>query len=234
MICRLTVDSFGKIVIGDNTPIPTDLQALIDTDKQYGLLDADPDGWITWKVYDYDTEVNLEQVNYLVRVALMGWGFKVNAKFRPANRYPPCLKIYFSDPEHDPNMTPATLAYHYYPMGKSNSMRGVCYINRSYYYTIDGKPLDLSIIDPKNYPKPAGLDGKTYDLDRILRHEFGHGVFGLQHDGSIGNCMSAYYDKGSEFLTDRDIFRAAAKVGKKTLKAKMLDSWYKIKSNVYS
>lgn len=231
--CRLEINSNGDIITTDDTnQLESELRDLIQSDKKYGLLSPDSKGWITWQTYDYDSEITIDQVNYCIRIALTGWQHKVNAKFRPAKKGDDAiLKIYFSDPQHDPNMTANTLAYHYYPFVREK--RGICVINRDFYFTVDGKPVSLTIIDPKNYPKPTTRKGKTYDLDQVLRHEFGHGVFGLQHDKNEANVMSANYAKGAEFLTDRDVIRAAAKVGKKTLKSKILERWYRVKSEGY-
>lgn len=212
LICRLLNTGrcdYDRIELnGDELPI--DLQNLIREDKKYGYLTPDSSGYITYRVYDGDREMPLEAVSDLVRMALTQYQLKFQVKFRRAKRTEKAmLNISFSDPQTDKYMTGSTLAYHGYPGG---ALRGICRINRNYYYTSHGLRLSLHVIDPEHYPDPAkAKNAPTWDLDQILLHEFGHGVFGLQHDGRAGMVMSPYYGQMSELLDPRTSARVEAK-----------------------
>lgn len=245
--CRLSIGSNGK-VIGEDivlTPtqikeLPVDIQNLITEDKKLGLLKPKrSDGWYTFKCYDVDKELNFEQLDHIIRMALFRWSKKMKVKFRPAKENEdPDLKLYFTDPQHDTQMYGSTLAYHYYPMGDSNTLKGICRINRNYYYTINGVRLNLHFIDPDHYPDAGkAQEAPTWDLDQILGHEFGHGIFGLMHDGKDGNMMSSSYTHMSEYPTDRDYTRAAAKVEYKPVRDQVkearLEEWFIAKSEEF-
>lgn len=239
-MCRLVVGKDGKaraegIDINNFKDLPIDLQNLINEDKKYGKILPPANGWITYKVYDGDKEMNREDVEYLVRIALGNYQRKFDIKFRPAKDFESAmLKISFTDPQHDKNMTGSTLAYHYYPY--FTEKRGICRINRNYYYTVHGRRLNLSIIDPEHYPDPTkAKEAPTWDLDQILIHEFGHGIFGLQHDGQSGTTMSATYQHMTEFLDERTIKRIEAKGYKKRgllaqWKEQRLEKWLKARA----
>lgn len=211
LICRLLNTGkceFDKIEL-NGKDLPIDLQGLIREDRKFGFL-TPVDGWITYRVYDGDKEISQNDVEYLVRVALGQYQLKFDVKFRPAGKLEdPMLKISFSDPQTDKNMTGSTLAYHGYPSG---ALRGVCRINRNYFYTVHGLRLNLHYIDPEHYPDASkAKSAPTWDLDQILLHEFGHGVFGLQHDGKAGMVMSPHYGQMSELIDPRTSARIQAK-----------------------
>jgi len=212
LICRLLNTGkceFDRIEL-NGKDLPIDLQNLIREDKKYGFMTPPSDGWITYRVYDGDKEISRDGVEDLVRIALLQYQLKFQVKFRPAKKdHEAMLKISFSDPQTDKYMTGSTLAYHGYPGG---GLRGICRINRNYYYTSHGLRLNLHIIDPEHYPDASkAKSAPTWDLDQILLHEFGHGVFGLQHDGQSGAVMSAFYPHMSELLDPRTSARIEAK-----------------------
>lgn len=212
LICRLLNTGkceFDRIEL-NGKDLPIDLQGLIKQDRQYGFLTPDSKGWITYRVYDGDKEVSLEAVDWMVRVALGQYQLKYEVKFRRASKNEePMLRISFSDPQTDKYMTGSTLAYHGYPGG---ALRGICRINRNYFYTSHGLRINLHFIDPEHYPDASkAKNAPTWDLDQILLHEFGHGVFGLQHDGQSGMVMSAFYTHMSEVIDPRTSARIQAK-----------------------
>ena len=111
--------------------------------------------------------------------------------------------------------------YHFYPINSlTNPNRGKCVINKKFFYTADGKPID---------------NKKTFDTDEIFGHEFGHG-FGLPHDKTLYTIM--YYSEGgmAEYPTKRCILRIQAKMGKTKKSPWRIKRWLRwlfIKSERY-
>ncbi len=70
------------------------------------------------------------------------------------------------------------------------------------------------------------LDGKytTMDLDKIFRHEIGHGVYGLPHSMNRDVTMSSNESFMAEHNQPEDIKRAQKKAGK----SKLLPKWRKL------
>jgi hypothetical protein len=219
-ICKLIVkDNIAKFESVESTDLS--LETLYREDAKYGFLKSlSGKNYLTYQVLNGDDELPNEVADYIANVAFMGWINEVNMHIRRAkSNEEPDIKIKFDDVEHDSNLTSNTLAYMYYPINNTSKYRGVCVINRAFYYTINGKGINLHVFDPEHYPDPdTKTTKKTWDLDQILRHEFGHGLFGLIHDSQSGNTMSASYEHMAEELTERDILRAAKKVGKKIWK----------------
>ena len=122
----------------------------------------------------------------------------------------------------------------YYPLGSQND--GKCVVNSKYYWTNDGKGVDMHKIDPIHYPTESVSNprGKTFDLDKVLRHEFGHGVFGLPHSQYDNVIMSANENRMHEHLQDEDVIRAQAKAGinnSMTHRLLQMLGWYKVRSD---
>ena len=125
--------------------------------------------------------------------------------------------------------------YHYYPISNSsNRLRGLCVINKDFFWTTSGKTLDMHYIDPEHYPESnSGYGGKTYDLDQVYTHEVLHGL-GLPHSKTSGNVMSPNYGIMAEWLSDEDIARIQAKYGSRNIsesRVKRWLKWLKIASN---
>jgi hypothetical protein len=219
-LCRLQVDKTGNGIFESVEEIDLSLETLYREDAKYGYLKPlDPKkSYLTYRVYNGDDEMPQHVADYIARLAFQGWINEVKMSIRPAKAgEEPDIKIRFDDEDHDKTLTSNTIAYMYYPINTVSQYRGVCVINRRFYYSISGTPISMHILDPVHYPDPnTKTKGKTWDLDKILRHEFGHGLFGLIHDGKSGNTMSSSYEHMSEELTvARDIARAARKVGRK-------------------
>jgi hypothetical protein len=224
-------DELGRTTFKDDQVTDTSLETLLREDKKFGFLKP-TNGVLTFKALMGDRELPQHIVEYLAMVALQGWSFETPIKFRIVKSDAWAdLRLKFTDPRHDPDMTGMTLAYHYYPFITTKEKRGLCVFNTDYYYTIHGKPISLHQIDPVHYPKPdESRKGATFDFDRIYRHELGHGIFGLIHDGQSGNTMSANYSHGSDEITKRDYTRAQAKAGKRSWSSDILYNkirkWY--------
>lgn len=219
-LCKLKVDAAGNGIFETVEEIDLSLETLFREDAKYGYLKSLVPGknHLTYRVYNGDDEMPQKVADYIARLAFMGWINEVNIHIRPAkDGEEPDIKIRFDDKEHDSTLNNNTIAYMYYPINTKSQYRGVCVINRAFYFSISGTPISMHFIDPEHYPDPnTKTKAKTWDLDRILRHEFGHGIFGLIHDGQSGNTMSSSYEHMNEELTvSRDIARAARKVGRK-------------------
>ena len=131
-----------------------------------------------------------------------------------------------TDPEKE--LKASTLMYHYYPISNtSNRLRGLCVINKDYFWTTEGGTLDMHYIDPEHYPEPnSGYGGKTYDLDQVYTHEVLHGL-GLPHSKESGNVMSPNYGIMAEWLSDEDIARIQAKYGSRNISESRVKRWLK-------
>ena len=250
LICRIVTRPDGyayiedegqldKQVVGVTKQIPKDIdiawQNQLKEDMKYPTATPINGKYFTFRVYDEDTEVPKKVAEYIAGLAYTEWEYELNFRVEYADASvldkDVDFKLYFVTPQTDPNMTSMTLAYHYYWTGIRSPTSGVCKINKIYYYTIFGKPISLGIIDKAHYKPDEKKRGKTYNLVKILRHEFGHGLVGLPHTSISGHTMSSSYEHMSEWLTAFDILRGVFKYGAKkwkhvNVKAKVIH-WYR-------
>lgn len=211
MICRMIAWNNGK---AEFASVTQDQKNMIDGDKNFGFLQP-KNGILTFSITNRDGEISDRAVDRAVKFALKEWSLYVPITFKKVAENGD-IRIEFRSEDEDEILTPNTLAYMYYPLGGKNN--GQCVINTRYYWTNHGKGIDMHKIDPVNYPEPQDrVKGSTWDLDQVLRHEFGHGIFGLPHDINANNIMSSNYDKMKEHLSDNDIIRARAKAGSRVL-----------------
>ena len=209
----------------------TDLDEIIESDKRFGVMVPANGDHFTYRIDDTKNgEVTIAMLNRAIGLAWTSWRLRLNFNVKRAvkGEYAD-FRAMFRSPATDERkfMTNQTIMYAYYPVSNLNDPnRGLCVINPNFYFTVDGKPLSLHIIDPKNYPEPTDTTGRTIDLDAVLRHEFGH-LIGLQHDPIRRTTMFAGYGGIAEFLTDRDIARGVAKYGKKNITENRLIRWLK-------
>lgn len=217
-ICKVIAWNNGKI---EYSSVTISGNNVIENDKKYGFL-IPTNGVLTFSVTNRDGEINEKGVDRAVKYALQEWGLYVPITFKkvPSNGN---IRIEFKSESEDELLTPNTLAYMYYPLGGINN--GKCVVNTRFYWTNHGKGIDMYKIDPIHYQPNSGVMGATHDLDKVLRHEFGHGVFGLPHDVNSNNIMSGNYGVMREHLSDMDISRARAKAGTKQLHPNILKRW---------
>ena len=195
---------------------------IIENDKKYGFLKP-KNGVLTFSVSNRDGEITEKGVDRAIKHALKAWSFYVPIEFKKVITNGD-IKVEFRSEDEDKILNQNTLAYMYYPIGSSND--GECVVNTRYWWNNSGKGVDMHKIDPIHYTKPqTKVLGQSWDLDQVLRHEFGHGVFGLPHDMNPKNIMSGNYGTMNEHLTDTDIKRARAKAGTKELPAHVLKRW---------
>jgi hypothetical protein len=230
MICRAKSDGkYDSVRVSGVT-----IEQQIEDDRKFGFL-SPKNGVLNYIILNNDKEITEKQVKRAVSMALFGWRLHVPIKFRRVkNRLDADITVQFNSEEDDELLDKNTLAYMYYPLGGIND--GRCVVNKRFHWTNHGKGVDMHEIDPTHYPipTPSNPKGKTWDLDKVLRHEFGHGVFGLPHSQSEARIMSGNESFMAEFFTGEDITRAQAKAGIRegfAHRLKQLTGWYKIRSN---
>lgn len=218
-MCKLTVDKNNKIT-ADSVEVSGNI---INEDKKYKFL-IPKDGVLTYSITNSDGEITDKQVKKAVTLAFTEWGLYVPIKFKHVKTNGD-IQVKFMSELNDSILDKNTLAYMYYPMGGMTN--GKCVVNSRFHWTNHGKSVNMNSIDPVHYPdkKTAPIQGQSWDLDQVLRHEFGHGVFGLPHSQSRNKIMSSNYGFMEEHLTDEDIFRANSKVGIRKMSSELLKRW---------
>ena len=196
------------------------------------------------KAYRYfiknkDVEITAKQVRRAVQYALHRWTIHTPYRFRKARNEQEADLVYefrgYEDPELDGYKS--TIAYMYYPINPI-TLRGHCVINVNFYFDAAGEGVPMWMIDPIHYSEGDTFmpQGESIDLDQVLGHEDGHGVFGLPHDPQPGNSMSGSYGVMAEYATDRDVKRAQAKGGARTISNRMRQvflRWLGVRSENY-
>jgi len=230
IVCRAKTDgTYDSVRVFGVT-----LEQQFADDQKYGVLKP-KNGVLKYIILNNDEEITEKQTKRAVSMALFGWRMHVPIKFRRVkNRIEADITVQFNSEEQDSLLDKNTLAYMYYPLGGINN--GKCVVNKRFYWTNHGNGIDMHKIDPIHYPVPRTTNpmGKTWDLDKVLRHEFGHGVFGLPHSQSEARIMSAGESYMAEHFHQEDILRAQNKAGIATgmlHRLKQLTGWYKIRSD---
>lgn len=229
IICRAKTDgTYDSVRVSGVT-----LEQQLEDDIKFGFLEP-KNGILRYYLINNDVEITEKNTRKAVSLALFGWRLHVPIKFRRAkNRLEADITVEFRSEDEDELLDKNTLAYMYYPLGGANN--GKCVVNTRFYWTNHGNGIDMHYIDPVHYPnKGSGVKGKTWDLDKVLRHEFGHGVFGLPHSQKEDRIMSANERYMAEYFTQEDILRAQAKAGiAKGLVHRLakLMRWYKVRSD---
>lgn len=230
IICRaLTDGTYDSVKVSGYS-----LSNQLLDDKKYGFLEP-TNGKLYYILLNYDKEIKDKRARRAVSMALFGWRIRVPIKFRRVRKVEDAdITVEFRSEAEDALLNPNTLAYMYYPLGGKND--GKCVVNTKFYWTNDGKAVDMHKIDPLHYPVESDSNprGKTYDLDQVLRHEFGHGVFGLPHSQHDDVVMTGNESRMHEHLQDEDVIRAQAKAGVNNSMTHRLLSilgWYRLRSD---
>ena len=229
-LCRVLYnEKTGDIGFESATSEGDTIEEVIENDKRFGVIRPANGKYFTYRITDTrNGEVTIAMLNRAISLAWTSWRLRLDFDVKRAQKGEYAdFRVMFRTPENDErkSMTNRTIMYAYYPIHNlDDPNRGLCVINPNFYFTVDGKPLSLHIIDPENYPEPTDATGRTIDLDAVLRHEFGHGI-GLPHDAVKKTTMYAGYGGIAEFLTDRDIARGVAKYGKKPITENRLMRW---------
>lgn len=230
MICRAkTNGQYDSVRVSG-----IDLQQQLADDVKFGFLEP-KNGVLKYVLQNRDREITKKQARKAVAMALFSWRMYVPITFRRTTNIAEAdIIVEFRHTRDDELLDSGTLAYMYYPLGTEH--QGLCVVNSEHYWTIDGESIDMHFIDPVHYPQESESNprGKTHDLDQVLRHEFGHGVFGLPHSQNHNRIMSSNVGVMQEHLHEEDIIRAQAKAGIRQNFAHRLANmlrWYKIRSD---
>jgi hypothetical protein len=230
MICRAkTNGTYDSVSVSGVT-----LEQQIQNDVKFGFLKP-TNGLLKYFIHNFDGEISEKNTRRAVGMALFGWRIRVPIKFRRVKDWIDAdITIRFSSEDEDDILDKNTLAYMFYPLGGIND--GKCVVNTRFFWTNDGKGVDMHKIDPMHYPHASNSNpiGKTYDLDQVLRHEFGHGVFGLPHSHKDNVVMTGNESRMHEHLQDEDVIRAQAKAGiNNSMSHRLLQmlGWYEKRSD---
>ena len=209
----------------------TEINSIIEEDKQYGVFQPFNGEHYTYRVLNEDEEITNEKVLKSIEYSYRRISLRTNLKFRRAREGEYAdLRIEFRTVDTDPEkeLQSSTLMYHYYPISNStHRLRGLCVVNKDYFWTSTGGSLDMHYIDPEHYPEPnSGYGGKTYDLDQTYTHEVLHGL-GLPHSKTAGNVMSPNYGIMAEWMSEEDIARIQAKYGSRNISESRIKRWLK-------
>lgn len=228
MICKAVAKGSD---VAFTAPITSsyNIDDIIEEDKKYGIFKPKNGEYFTYKVLNEDEEITNKQVLKSIQYSYRRISLRTNLKFRRARKGEYAdFKIDFRTVDTDPEkqLTPSTLMYHYFPINDpNNGLRGLCVVNKDYFWTTSGKSLDMHHIDPEHYPeKGSGYIGKTYDFDQVYCHEVLHGL-GLPHSKGDGHMMSPNYGIMGEWLSEEDIKRLQAKYGVRVIKERLLNRW---------
>ncbi len=209
--CEIILRNGQAVSLEGTTDKKLTIQQRIQEDKKYGLFKPRNGKYFTYRVHGQDVEITHKRVIKAVQLGFKRWSIYADFKVKKARGNEiPDFNIYFRSVSEDPLLKKNTIMYHYYPISDlNNPLRGMCVINKDFFYTKDGR-----IIGGK----------RTMDIDKILCHEFGHG-FGLPHDKELYTIM--YYSEGgmSEYPSTRDIARIQAKMGKTKKSLSIIKRW---------
>jgi hypothetical protein len=227
-LCKALASLNGKVSYkSEKATTNTDLADLIEADKQYGKFIPRNGKYFTYTILSDDDELPKKKIYKIIKSAHRRIELRTNLKFKKAKAWEDVdFKLDFRtvQTDIDKQLTKNTLMYHYYPISGNSKLRGLCVINKDYYWTSHGDGVYLHKIDPANYPNPTEYTGKTYDFDQVYTHELLHGL-GLAHSPNKGKVMSANEGIMSEFLTEEDIARLQAKYGVRIMKPHILKRW---------
>ena len=191
-ICRALINPKGQIQFQSARVNGTTLEEIIEGDKKYGKMIPRNGKYFTFRVADWQNRwMTSKQLRKGVGLAWNTMEKIIDIDVREAKHEEYAdFKIYFRKTDDDELLTKNTLMYHYYPINSFDAPnRGVCVVNASYPWTIDGKGIPLHIFDPEHYPNETISTAQTFDFDDVYVHEGpGHGM-GLPHSPNKNTKM---------------------------------------------
>lgn len=213
-ICRVLIGEHG-VEFESAEVLPQDLQTLISSDSKFGVIKPRDGKTITYSILNGDTEISLKEVKKVCDDVMFSFQTEWNIDLKYTSDYANAdIKMRFEDEANDPNLTTNTIAYMGYPL-RGSEFYGICVINKKFVFTHDGKSRTGEEMIKMGIPVQF-KDGNygTLWLVKILMHEWGHGVLGLQHDPQAGSVMSFREDLMATYWVWRDLQRGYSKVGK--------------------
>ena len=201
------------------------LDQQIEEDKKYGRL-VPKNKRLSYVLMNHDKELTRGEARRAINAAIMGWQLGTDVDFYEISiGGEPDITIQFLDSTDDQLFAdePNVLAYMYYPIA-SEDVRGLMVINSDYPWTENGEPKSGRWImemtgKPVQFPDQMY---ETWSLRKVVRHELGHGVYGLPHTANVGNTMYFSYNGMTEFNTTEDDKRGQAKMGEPTRSTRWL------------
>jgi hypothetical protein len=233
LLCRVMMGDHG-LEYESATAKGYTISQVIEDDNQYGTMKPANGKYFTWAVLNEDEEMTVKEVENAVQMAQKRWRIYGNTpKFKRVTKdFQGVIdfRIEFRTVESDPDkqLNSSTVMYHYYPINKiDHPLRGLCVVNKAFFFTIHGNPVTGAFMASKGIPVQFP-DGhyESLDFDTTYGHELGHGL-GLPHDEEVGNMMSFRVDLMSEFPSERDQARIIAKYGERNLSARWRLRWLK-------
>jgi len=228
-LCKAMLSRDGLIQFNSESAIGNTIEDIIESDKRFGTFKPINGSYFTYRVLNEDDEITNKKVIKAIRYSFRRLEIRAKIKFKPAgDEQFVDFRVEFRTVESDPDkiLTGGILMYHYYPIqNNTHLLRGLCVINKAFYWTSHGKPLDMHDIDPTNYPEPdTGSRRRTHDLDQVYTHELLHGL-GLPHAITAGHIMSSNYGIMAEFLSEQDVARLHAKYEPRNLSSHKINRW---------
>lgn len=228
-LCKAMISRDGLIQFDSESAVGNTIEDIIEGDKKYGTFTPINGRYFTYRVLNEDEEITNKNVIRAIRYSFRRVELRTKLRFRPAGDEPLVdFRVEFRTVDSDPDkiLTANTLMYHYYPINNNaSSFRGLCVINKAFYWTSHGNRIDMHDIDPANYPEPdTGREGNTHDLDQVYTHELLHGL-GLPHATEADHMMSNNYGIMAEFLSSQDVARLHAKYEARGLSEHRIKRW---------
>jgi hypothetical protein len=229
-ICKITKDGkFESAEVRNNR-----IDSMLQMDKNYGYMKNT--GIITYSVENSDQEISAKETEKAFFVASNEWAIDTPIQFMHIREYrkmlmkkgfvkipdKPMIRISYHSESEDEILNSNTIAYMGYPTN-GNTFYGMLVLNKRYHFTVHGNPISGKEMKEAGVRVQYNDDLPRYstmDLDKIIRHELGHGVFGLPHSINRNTTMSSNEGKMSEYNSQEDITRAQAKAGKSSIPKK--------------
>jgi len=235
LLCLAKAGSGGGITYDSVTLPTTDLVAMYKEDEKYGKWNKKQ---LTWSVLNFSDDMDKSQIINAVYLSLYAWVVELDIEMIYVPNDPTADLTYeFRTSKNDEVLKKngGTIAYMYYPI--AGKLAGMCVINDEFFFTTHGEPVYGSEMLARG-TRVQYLNNmySTIDLDKVLRHENGHGVAGLPHDPVDDTIMSSREPVMSKHLDIRSISRGQYKYGANsrfTKWKKMTHKWYAVLSDKY-
>lgn len=205
MICRALS---GGQFISEGIGRLSDTETVVKDARKYGVMTPRNGEYFTYKAINRDREITDKTIKIGMMLAFFCASVKLKTRYVPVSANEPSdFTLEFVSTEEDELMTKNTLMYHFYPINNlDDPNRGMCRANSDYFWNGNGHGVDMHLIDPVHYPEPNPKNplGKTYDFDKVYRHEaIGHG-HGLPHINAPNHMMSPNEGIMSEYPSSLD------------------------------